>query len=538
MKGTSRPGVSIQVERAVAGLVVFLTVIWAGYIYFSQRAAGVWGNDPATYVQMALDIAHTGSPLHDFMLIRQIDLSGVEPFSYVQGFMTAGYFPGCDFCSWGTPKFPAGLPSVLALAYRSGGETALFLVPPLIGGLALLVTWYLAYTLMAHRPAGDRSKIAAMATLVLALSWSQTTLSLVPRSDVPAQLFLLIAVTASLKMGQADRLVWPIATGLALGMAYHMRHPTALLLLICIPLAFYRSATIRSSWLKAGCVAGTFIVVIFPDLLYHHKYLGGFWKAENPESLYLAWKEVPRTMLRVALRVGSAREFGLTLPLMVVGCVKLWQERAWRTLWVVGGWFGYYLVFHLPLELTGQFDNASRFFLPAFPALAVPVAYSLVAGCPNLSTLVERGFRTVVFGLFALFLLQKVATFPPAFDCAAGSYGLLTHEQRQVYEHLNETLPENAVVAVSEQQVGAVQMYVRRPTVRPWIWTPEQFTRFADEARAQNWPIYLFGAPGIQGQDQNEADLPAYLSAYRPVSLGEHLVGLPSVYEPTLYRID
>ena len=138
-------------RKKSAIFVAFAVLALAGWMYLSQRAAGASGNDPNTYVQMALDIARTGSPIHHFPLTDSMDLSDTEPFSYVSGFMTAGYRPSCEFCSQGKPIFPPGMATILALAYKIGGEGALFCFPPLIGLLALLLTWFLAFSLLEYR---------------------------------------------------------------------------------------------------------------------------------------------------------------------------------------------------------------------------------------------------------------------------------------------------------------------------------------------------------------------------------------------------
>ena len=209
----------------------------------------------------------------------------------------------------------------------------------------------------------------------------------------------------------------------------------------------------------------------------------------------------------------------------------MWNEKARREVGLLGAWAGVYLLFHLPLELTAKFDNPARFLLPAFPPLAVLIGYALSGSTPRQAVLSRRLGRLALV-LFAFsFLYQKITTFPPSLDYSTESYGHLTADEREAYVALGNVLPENAILAVDEQQPGAIQMYTNRFTVRPWVWTPEQFERFLVEARTHNWPLFFLGSPAAVGKNDGRAALPSYLGVYRRQILDYY------TFEPKLYRL-
>ncbi len=272
----------VWLRRGAFALLAF-TLAWAASEYFRHRTTGVIGSDPFCYVQMAVDFARHGTFAHRFPLTAQVVAWGLPPGSAL------------PVCYWlpGEPdaaitSYPFGFPLLLATGYIAGGERALWLTTPLLALASVGATWMMAQMLFSEEPLSRRQITGAVAAWIVATSHTQMRLSIVPMSDVPAQLFSTLALALTLAAEHRRQTLFSALGGIALGMAYLIRH-TALALLAPLTVILALSRPARKGWWQRQLTLGLAAVfVALPDMLYHQKWLGAFWRSENPEIGRLA----------------------------------------------------------------------------------------------------------------------------------------------------------------------------------------------------------------------------------------------------------
>src|SRR5205814_2853518 len=145
------------------------------------------------------------------------------------------------------PRFPPGLPIVMAAAIALVGWSAPCLLAPLMGAAAVALTGFLA---------GRRSGpiVGVLAAVLLASSQVFLDMSVQPMSDVPATFWVVLAAF----------LIWrpaPLAAagGIATGMAILTRPPLALVALTLIVITHWRT---RRQAVVFAAVSAAFAVAL------------------------------------------------------------------------------------------------------------------------------------------------------------------------------------------------------------------------------------------------------------------------------------
>ena len=563
----------LRVARALLALGILLAPAWYAVWTLTSRASGAIGNDPVTYTRMAIDLAERGTPARAFPLL---DVMREQGLSWAAA-LPVGYrlVAGREEAA---PVFAFGAPVLLATAWRLAGESGLYALTPLLGVAALLVTIVLARLALAALSLPRRSAVILLTALLMATTPKQLTLAIVPMSDVPAQLAsalsLLLALLAERRAdatGRAwlARLIW-LASGLALGLAYLIRH-SALLMVIPLlwliwtwPVAQLPDSRWRSLlWLALG--AG---LMMAPDLVYRSIYLEHLAAVESPESAVWDWAYVLPNALRVVSDLASWRGFGPLVALAVPGVAVMWRWAGRRATVTLLLWLTAFAFFHLPLALTGVFENTLRYLIPAYPALVIFIA----AGCAGVIaraaspllvlclrlTRHERapvswhdGYSSWLRGLAwagALVLLAGGLAFaaravvkPPDPRFTYGWIGVMT---RADLERLARWLPPDAVIGASDQLLGAISLYTQRDVFRPaaFVAPAREFPRFLAAMRQAGRPVYVVGEPaclsdaladGIRDDEQ----LPGWLRGYVWQDAGLTLRALPFDCAQRVYRI-
>jgi hypothetical protein len=203
-------------EHAAALAVVFAAATAGVGIGFGTYSAS--SSDASGYVSEAA-------------LIASARLSTDEPLARVVAWRNAtwafsplGYRPGADPGEL-VPTYPAGLPLVMAPFRLLGGELAVYVVVPLLGGIAVLATYFVGARL--------HSRYAGLAAAALFATSPIVLFQLVqPMSDVPAAAWWTIALLFALSPVQSA----PLAAGGAAGLAILTR-PNLLPLAIVLALA-------------------------------------------------------------------------------------------------------------------------------------------------------------------------------------------------------------------------------------------------------------------------------------------------------------
>jgi len=425
--------------RAVPFFIFALAALWYGALVLRFPTAGAIGTDPATYVQMALDLAQRGTVAHEFPLFTKLFNQNLS----WDAFITPGYHIVRD-TGFVAPNFAFGFPLLLAIGYRVFGENALYWMTPLLGALSLIMTFALANELFRDISTTRRYWIGALAALLLATSPKQIQLVLVPMSDVPTQLFCALAVWCALRVVRPDRFLsrprneargaadnasaWKPVTvhhsfryypritritrifldfirvirvirgskslengmccvrslayatlcGLSLGIAYLIRH-SALVMLVPLALVATRwGSTRREKFFLIAAALCVFAITIAPDFFYRVNVLGSPFAVESPESAQTNFYAAPRQILQMLAALFSVTGFGPLILLAPFGWWILAREKKRFAAGVLAAWVLAFVFLHAPLTLTSVFENNLRYLIPAYPALALSASVAFV----------------------------------------------------------------------------------------------------------------------------------------------------------------
>lgn len=186
----------MKIQRALLFLILALALLWYVALVIRFPTHGAIGTDPATYALMARDLAERGTVVHEFPLFTKLYNQNLS----WDAFITPGYHIVRE-TGMIAPNFAFGFPLLLAFAYRAFGESALYWTTPLLGALTLVMAFALANELFRDVSPTRRYWIGALAVLLLATTPKQIQLALVPMSDVPTQLFCVLALWCALRVG-------------------------------------------------------------------------------------------------------------------------------------------------------------------------------------------------------------------------------------------------------------------------------------------------------------------------------------------------
>ncbi len=537
-----------------AAIVVIVAVAWYAGITLQGRAAGVIGNDPATYAQMAIDLAERGTPARAFPLLDALRDEGLSWYAFIP----VGYrLP--DGRPLAVPVFAFGAPLLLAVAWRLAGEGGLYALTPLVGAASLVVVFVLARRLLAGAAHAQRAVIAALAVVLLATTPKQIALALAPMSDVPAQfasaLAVLLALIAEGRRPWPARLAW-LAAGLMVGLAYLIRHST---LLILIPIAWLAWSQPARRWRREGPVwlAAGLAVMMAPDLAYRAAHLEHVLAVESLESTVASWRYVLPNLLNMAFDLASWRGFGPLVVLAGLGVGGVWRRAGRRAAIALLGWGLAFALFHAPLALTAVFENTLRYLLPAYPPLVICMAAGCVALGERIVAALRRargaelarqssgralrlwrallgvGGAVLLAGGLAFAVRALVKPPDPQF-----TYGRIGTTARADLAHLAGALPADAVIGTSDQMLGALLLYTQRDIFRPFAFVSpsDQFPRFLAAMRQRGRPVFVLGNLSCLAGQPDDARLPAWLADYAWRETGLVVRGLPFDCEQRVYQ--
>ncbi len=463
------------------------TAGWALVAYLGARTRGVAGSDPYCYAQVAVDLARTGDPRHLFMLFPLVKDLHIAWWPLVH----VGYYPPAGPLGLAPSVWPIGWPAILSLFYRLLGEQGLYLGAPVAGLLSLLATAALLWQVWPRERARERGLALAVALLVLATSKEQLLWLLVPMADVPAQLCTVLAVwlalgaaqlaAGSIRRGHHARMEGAIAAGLALGVAYDIRH-TQVLLAPVLLLALW-PARGRKRWALVLAAGAGAALAAAPDLLYHRWAFDSFWRPESPELNLIGLRYWWGNAGRMAAAFAAQPEFGLLLPFLGYGLWRAWRER-WHGGAVLASW--------ALLSAGTQFLYGPlrwRDLLTVLPALAIFTAYGLARSLAGLRARPQLA-GWVALACAGLLALRTVPILAWPFQAGEVIFGYLNPQQRQAFDLLGRAVERGAVIGTSLNS-GAVELYTGRATCRPGAWSAAELDQFLEAMAQAGRPVYL-----------------------------------------------
>jgi hypothetical protein len=531
--------------RALIACAIFLSIAaftWYGAETITHRTRGVTGSDPYAYAQMAIDLAMRGTPLHRFEIFSSIASLGITWYPVVH----VGYELPINNQGDAATVWPIGGAVWIAGMFRAFGEPGIYLATPIAGLLSLLVLAFLVWeTVWAkHASPIQRIAIVSISVALLATSWEQVDRSLVPLVDVQAQLWTMLAMWLTMRAARSKRVVmFGIAAGFALAIAYWVRHTQVFLALAMMVAAFEIPRAMRWRFLISAALAA--LVVAIPDLWYHHVYFGGWLTPESKELALFSVASVGSSAATLSERFFGGNEFGYLFPFLLYGVYRFARENQIR-FFALATWVVVLVAFHVPYVAIRMRD-----LLPEFPPLIFFTAYGIVTLAVDLSSRTKQrnlqnreGIASqtalamtglVVFLALLLFLTRTQFTLMRLVQPAKVTFGYITQAQRASFDQLITLTPSNAVIA-SVMNDGAIDLYAHRTTVRLGDWNADEQIQFIEAMRRENRPVYLLD-DGAETSATRRALLSKYI--FHPITtLDVPLFGIVNGTPGMLWRID
>ncbi len=345
----------------------------------------------------------------------------------------------------------------MAAAQGVAGPNGVYLIVPLLGGLAVVLTWLLGRLLFDDA-------VGLMAALLLALSPVFLYQLVSPMSDVPAAAGWTLALIFAL-------LRRPLATGLAAGLVIAIRPNLAPLVLALAAIACAPGSDSRRPIpaiagrlvrLGVGLLPGVVGIALFNQHLYGAPWRSGYGSLSD---LY-AWSNVlPNLQSYTQWLVETQTPFILAAVLPFCGrACRLAGPLDRRHVRAGLGLFllllvASYLVF-VPFDAWWFL----RYLLPGLPLLIV-----LATG--GLWVLLRRTGRVARIAVMVL-IVTAVAGWQVQIARDRSVFTL--HRQEQHYVSVGRDLaghtPPNAIF-LSMQESGSLRLYAHRWTLR-WDWLP------------------------------------------------------------------
>lgn len=468
--------------RFLPASIIIATFVWASVLYIGHRTNGVTGTDPYGYAQMGIDLATRGTPLHRFPLFQSVASLNVAWSPIVH----TGYHIPINADGDAPTVWPIGGSFAFALAYRLFGELSLYLVNPLASLLLLAATGWLAWELFCDSK--HRAWIVAISIAILATSHTLFDWATVPMVDAQAGVFSVLAIGMASRFARQPRLVCAILSGLALGAAYFVRH-TQLLIVPAMGVLLWMNSAPRGLRARALVLAGLVsLLVALPDLWYHQVVFGNWLTPESTELNLFTLASVGDTFIGLSANLLAAREFGWLVPFIVYGAYRLARDKRIEFIAILA-WVLVLLGFHLFYPALRLRD-----LLPEFPALVIVIAYGIVAFIAGLSRDVAGWRRWIaaigLIGTIFLLLIRIWNVLPIPFGEPQRSFGYLTAEQRAAFERIASLTPSRAVIG-STLNTGAIDLYARRETFLPTMWSAQEQDTFFDAMWSEGRAVYL-----------------------------------------------
>ncbi len=480
-----RPGLIVG---GAAGTAAF----WWAALYGRHLSHGASGSDPYCYLQMAADLAATGSLRHFFPLTALAHAAQVPVWPLVP----VGYHPPLD--GWAATVWPPGWPILLAPLVRLGGEALALWGAP----LCLLAAAGLTYRLARASLPQTRPSAALLAGLaaagIMLTSLEGLTRSLVPMADAAVAALSAGTALALVRARGSDRLGWSAAAGLALALAYDVRHPQLPLALAALPAYLLAPWPGRRKLQHLLLFCAVACVGALPDLIYHTRVWGTPWISESPEWFLLSPRYLGVAWGRLwEDGIWRRGEYGYLWPLVACGlAAQLRSRREREVAWLLLAGFMGVLLFQLCYAALRLRD-----LIGLFPWLALWAGRGALA----LWRWAAQGPRPhprragVLLILVTLLAARSAGALSLPWRSRVATFGYISAEERAGLGQLAAWLPEGAVVGTS-LNAGAVARYTGHESIRPAAWAPDEFDRFVAQLASAGRLLYLL----IDGEEMAE----------------------------------
>ncbi len=380
-----------------------------------------------------------------------------------------GYRPGDDRGTM-VPTYAPGLPMVMAVFKAIGGADAVFYVVPLLGALAVWLTF-----LLGARIGGPPAGLLAAAALAVSppflfqLMW--------PMSDVPAMAWWLSAIVLAIRGTRASLALGGGAAALAT-----LTRPN--LVVLAAPILVYaitRPGTMRERMGRGAAFAlammpGPIAIAALNQHLYGSPFSSGYGTFS---TIYANGYLLPNLANYSTWLLQTQTPF-IALVLAAPWLLARRGDPASRPIVRLNLWIAAAVV--LSYLWYTPFDHWTylRYLLPAYPpalALAAAAFTALAPRAPRLRAAAAAALVVVLAG-------WGVWTGRAAFRLRA-------EESRYVAAgRFALELPPNAVI-LCNQHSGSLRHYANRITMRfEWL-DPDMYDEAIDHVRRRGHPVYV-----------------------------------------------
>jgi hypothetical protein len=444
--------------RRVAIALAVVTLILG--IRFGTFAAG--GADSYGYVSQA-DLWLQGSLIVEQPLGRDADWPDA-----VWTLAPLGYRP-TDERGMMVPIYPPGLPMLMAVFKAIGGADAVYYVVPLLGALAVWLTFVLGTRLAGPGP-------GALAASALAVSPAFLFQLVSPMSDVPVTAWWLLAIILAL-----GRPPWSsAASGLAASAAILTRPNLVILgalvlLLVMMGDREWRERIVGGASCGLLMAVGVLAVAATNQHLYGSPLTSGYGSFEEIYAGGNLWPNLARYPRWLVETQTPFVLLALGAPLLLVRGDGACKSRI--------AWWG--IVFALAVFAAYAwyvpYDNWTflRFLLPAYPIVLVLAAASFDAlitrsRLPRAPSLIVAALALGAWGLYK------------------GQVAFDQRDQEARYRIAGafaRGLPDNAIV-LANQHSGSIRYYANRITLRFELLAPGAYNEALAYLHASERPVF------------------------------------------------
>ena len=375
-----------------------------------------------------------------------------------------GWAPSADGLGI-VPAYPLGLPLLMALFSAAGGPGAVFFVAPCAAAITLLLVYRLASSWYD-------SATALLATALVA--WNPVLIAYAkqPMSDVPATMWMVLAVGLAVRATSATA----FASGLAAG-AVVITKPALLLAAAIVPWIAHRGDTPRR---RAALSAAALAVGLAAQMLIQHQLFGSpFSTGYGASSALFSWTHVTAN-----LGIFAKHGWMVVGPLWILGLIiglfaSRPEPRSTPGLIFVAVTIPY--LFYLPFDHW----ETLRYLLPGIVPLTVTVADGLMhfARTPRhqIATSVMLCAFTIVAVAQSELLLRRSSVW---------SIAAMEARYPLAGDWVNVNTPANSVV-LANQHSGSLRWYGKRPTLRWDFIAPEDLAKTVGEVESRGSTVFV-----------------------------------------------
>ena len=423
-------------------MVAALTAGAVGWIA-GTHAAG--GSDSYCYLNQAEMFARGEA-------VQRQPLSADAPWPNPSwSFVPAGHAPAPLVRGAIVPICPAGYPLMMVPARAVAGRPGMFAVVPLLGALAVWLTFQLG------RRFGGRLT-GLLAAILLAASPIFLYQVVQPMNDVPATALWLATLVLAWRASERPGVVAPMLAGLACGAALTVRPNLLPLALVAgFGMVLVQPRTLRDRMLALvafglAAAPGVATIMAVQNAMYGSPMRSGY----GDLGLLFSWSHVAPNLARYPRWL---LETETPLVLLALAAPALIRARARHAWWLLA-FFAAILACYLPYVVFDAWWFL-RFLLPALAPLLVLTAAVLVLAIARAA----RPWRAPAFAFACTAIVAAyvaIAIRGQVFELDA-----IEARYREAGEYLARRLPANAAV-VTQQESGSVRFYAGVPTL---VWS-------------------------------------------------------------------